>query len=51
VVAEVGSLVLDGRGSNGDGLLRSSGGEGTGISVIVSGGNGKVKTSVNGTSE
>lgn len=47
VVGEVRTLVKEGGGTDGDGVLSSSWGVVAGVRVVVSGSNGKVDTSVN----
>lgn len=47
VVGEVGTLVSQRRGTNGDGLLSGSWGVVTGVGVVVASGNSEVETSVN----
>jgi hypothetical protein len=48
VVGEVGTLISQGGCSDGDGLLSSSGGVVASISVVVTGSDGEVNTSING---
>jgi hypothetical protein len=47
-VREVSTLVSKSRGTDGDGLLGSSGGVSAGVGVVVTGGNSKVDTGVDG---
>lgn len=48
VVGEVGTLIEESGGTDGDGLLSSSGGVVAGVGVVVTGSDSKVDTSVNG---
>jgi len=47
VVGEVSTLISQGGGANSDGLLGSSGGVVAGVSVVITGSNSEVNTSVN----